>query len=195
MEPIRQGELETCLLKNIKNKLIDHIYILVEKKEWAYIYDLKTTFFIHKRPDFNDFFSIINKINFGTKNEINIIANADIFFDASLQFLINYAQNNIVLALTRYNFINEFNFNLHKTRDSQDSWIFFGKINQKLNMPYLLGTPGCDNKLAFLLDQIGYKVINPSLTIKTYHLHSSPLRFFDESKRILPPHKYLEPTI
>jgi hypothetical protein len=39
-----------------------------------------------------------------------------------------------------------------------------------------MGVAGCDNRLAYELEQAGFIVINPSLSIKTYHLHLTNIR-------------------
>jgi len=46
------------------------------------------------------------------------------------------------------------------------------------------GVPGCDNKIAYLLQEAGYVVTNPSTTIKTYHLHLSGIRHYNAKYRV-----------
>ena len=75
---------------------------------------------------------------------------------------------------------------------SQDAWIFKGSVkhndfdtviasnNKRLNevIPFGLGVPGCDNKIAAMLRAKGYKVTNPSLSIKAIHKHETQERTY-----------------
>jgi hypothetical protein len=52
--------------------------------------------------------------------------------------------------------------------------------------------PGCDNKIAYLAEQYGYNLKNPSLSVITKHMHKTNNRSgssSDLSKRIPPPYK------
>jgi hypothetical protein len=63
--------------------------------------------------------------------------------------------------------------------DSQDGWLFQASdvtlltMNKKLNqlLKFKIGTPRCDNRLAQLLHEAGFTVINPSLHMKLLHFH------------------------
>jgi hypothetical protein len=83
--------------------------------------------------------------------------------------------------------------------DSQDTWIFKGGVNQVSGADFTMGIAGCDNAIAHLLEQHGYNVINPSRTIKTYHLHLTNIRNYTDIsgnaiQRIQPPYKLINPT-
>jgi hypothetical protein len=85
--------------------------------------------------------------------------------------------------------------------DSQDVWIFNGPVEKGVDANFLLGHPGCDNALAYKLEFSGYEVLNPSLTLKTYHQHLVMVRNYlnqkgeQKEKGIPPPYKILVPTI
>jgi hypothetical protein len=59
-----------------------------------------------------------------------------------------------------------------------------------------MGIAGCDNRLAYELQEAGFQVYNPSKTIQTFHLHDIPIRTFVENviERIPPPYLLLPPT-
>jgi hypothetical protein len=42
----------------------------------------------------------------------------------------------------------------------------------------MMGLPGCDNRLAHLLSETGYRLSNPCRSIRTIHLHRSNVRSY-----------------
>lgn len=180
----RSDELVSCIEKN--GQLFDNIFVLVES---GYV-PTKTNniieFPVSSRPTFRNYFEVINRVS--GNDDINIIANSDIYFE-SLDFDVRHHQ---CFALTRYEcatgaFLNR--------RDSQDSWIFRGLIRNVdlMYCSFSLGRPGCDNRIAWELRNAGYEVTNPSLTIKTYHLHSYP-KIHVGSPMVHAPYALLEPA-
>jgi len=189
----RQDELLKCYLNNCNLPYIDNIYVL--QQEDTLLHTKCKLIKINNRPTYIDFFKIINEI--ASSNDINIICNTDIYFDSTLTLLNNYDFKNHVLCLEKYNVLPNNTIKFNNQYDSQDTWIFKGKIKEIQECNFTQGIPGCDNKLAFLFDKHGYKSINPSLTIKTYHLHNVLYRTYlkDINKlRLPPPYKYLTPT-
>jgi len=66
---------------------------------------------------------------------------------------------------------------------TQDVWIIQSqKIhNSALNNSDIpLGTPGCELRFAELMYNIGYKVYNPCLSLKNFHIHRTQLPHNDE---------------
>ena len=179
-ESRRKKELDFCLDKNESNPLIENIVIVNE----------------NKRATFGDFFQAMQPY----AGQINIIANLDIYFDESLEHA-NKLKGMEVYALTRWELIGEriIDFNGRHGRHipaqwSQDAWIFktipnFRNFNEvtavNLNnnrrseiIPFHLGVPGCDNKLAAMLRHYSFNVLNPSLQIKAIHVHETDLRTY-----------------
>ena len=147
---------------------------------------------IQPRPTYNDYFKVIcHKIGKGyfSNDDIFLIANSDIYFDETL-LLANQIKHGEVYALTRYD-IKRGQARFFDRPDSQDVWIFRGGINPIEGADFHLGVGGCDNRIAYLLNKAGYKVTNPSLSIKTYHLHESGIRTFDYKKHKVVPPPYL----
>ena len=115
-------------------------------------------------------------------------------------YLIN---NKTCLALTRWDISDKDDYKngavFFDRPDSQDTWIFRGGIPQMAGAEFGLGLCGCDNSIAYMIEQCGYNVINPSRTIKTYHLHLTNVRNYIDVvgqviERIPPPYKLLHPT-
>lgn len=192
--PIRKAEYIKCFDKNIENILINKIFILVEEKDELPLRNEKLELIrISRRPTFSDFFSIINRVT--SLNDINIIANTDIYFDNTLS-LLSKIKSNEVYALNRWDLLNEKKVRLFAKYCTNDTWIFKGKIKIK-NVDYYLGQLGCDNKILYDLKNAGFKILNPSLSIRTYHVHESNIRgeYSDPKKnnRVLAPYVYSIP--
>jgi hypothetical protein len=184
----RNTENETCLRINLENPIIDKIYLLCDDDK---------DFPVHKkiigirgsRATYNSFFKVMNE----SKPDISIMANSDIYFDKTLDYL-KFLKEADCYALTRWDVVdgNSIFFN---RQDSQDVWIFKGVV--KVNAPFESGRLGCDNRIAYELKQTGYMVTNPSKTIKVYHLHSEARaenENHDKSKTIPPPYEYVLPA-
>lgn len=221
----RTNELNYCIFKNLYNENINKVVVICTESDYSkllYIYNENKSKLIpiitDKRPTYNDYFAITTKLFNGNTN-INIIANLDIIINpeelvqqkgADIRKIVSdYITNNkTCLALTRWDVKadNVFNTNNHidsstffDTPDSQDTWIFMGGVPQISGADFTLGVAGCDNKIAYLLEASGYNVLNPSRTIKTYHLHLTNIRNYTDIvghaiERIQPPYKLLHPT-
>jgi hypothetical protein len=77
---------------------------------------------------------------------------------------------------------------------SQDSWIFKTpiKVDERLN--FLMGKPGCDNRIVQVLHENGYNVKNPSMQIISKHLHISNHRTYNPTDMVLGPYLLVNPT-
>ncbi len=172
--PERAEELRTCLINNSKLKSLNNIYTLSEIGEDEFLLENNINVIrIFERPSFNDFFRATNA--FTSTNDINIIANADIYFDKSLNCLTKVNLSNSCFALTRWDVWKNGRARLTEISGSQDCWIFKGKINN-VDGNFHLGIPGCDNRLAHEIKKAGYNLFNPSISIRAYHLHQSAYR-------------------
>lgn len=140
---------------------------------------------------------------------INIIANSDIYtsshaVSAITGFYSDPANAKVCMALSRWDVGPDGVTAIHHAhRDSQDAWVYLGKppnalIEVALHVP--MGIPGCDNRLCRLFADHGYTVINPSRTVRTFHLHNSGYRTYGtgrggaKAERVPPPYLLIEPT-
>lgn len=190
----RQNEIDFCLEKNKNCQLIDKIVMLNEKQ-----YDLNVNdkLIIHpeheKRLTFFDAFCYANQ-HF-EEDTIIIVSNSDIFFtDQELEKIKNNLKNNDCYCLSRWDYYNGQLFDRH---DSQDAWIIKTPIRVNQNMDFAVGSLwGCDNVIAYLLNQQKYHVTNPSRSIKTYHVHKDQYYepTFDQHKTLPPPYYFITPT-
>lgn len=157
----RNAELAYCLGEN--KKLFNTIYLL------------------DGRPTYQQIFDKINDVT--GDNDINVIANSDIFFDKTI-FDAAYLSPSECYALSRWDVLSLYPFNakIYNEAGSQDVWIFKGKVKKLLFADFPLGVMGCDNRIAFELSNV-YKVSNPATKIKCYHYHLSNYRTYDTHKR------------
>lgn len=181
--PKRQSELDACMEKNLRNRLINHI-IVFKNRDVMLKPDKKIIpVNIDRRPTYSDYFRIGNRYS-----GIKILANSDIYFDESLA-LCNMIESKQVFALCRWS-EHDGSLEFYNRRDSQDVWVWRDSVY--VSCDFGLGVPGCDNAIAFLLIQAGYKVISPSKKIKSIHLHNSGVRnYFETKNRVNPPYAYM----
>lgn len=153
--------------------------------------------YLDRRPIFNDFFELMDKDEF--KDDINVLANSDIYItdlNRIKDFMSQFIGKRSCLALSRWDIQPLGEPNHFMRADSQDTWIFYGNPKFKTIDSYGMGIAGCDNKLAYELEQQGYEVLNPSCSVKTYHHHLSNIRNYingDNIQRVPPPYKLVNP--
>ena len=124
-------------------------------------------------PSFNDFFEVVNRQT--DDDDRNIVANTDIYFDESIEKLRKLKMGGKFFALSRWNELENGRTVLERRLNSQDTWIFKGPV-RNIDADFKIGQWACDNRLAFLFENAGYKVTNPALDLKTYHIHRVEFR-------------------
>ncbi|HEY5267662.1 MAG TPA: class I SAM-dependent methyltransferase [Candidatus Saccharimonadales bacterium] len=159
----RKAEIDLCLKYNLDNVAFD--VIIVDSSD---------------NPTFNFMFEKINRL--AGPNDISIICNSDIFFDQTI-VLAAKINDKEVYALSRWNWINPTTSKLFDNNCNQDAWIVKGKI-ENVNGGFQMGKPKCDGRIAFELQAAGYKVSNPSRSIKAFHIHNSKVRNYTENDTI-----------
>lgn len=169
-DPIRKQEIDFCRDKNINNKLFEMVSVESQQK-----------------PTYETFFKKINEIS--GPDDINIICNSDIFFDETIELAARMGPKD-VYVLSRWDWKPDGSSTHRAIRNSQDTWIVRGKV-ENVNGDIELGRAWCDNKIAYEFNQAGYKVTNPSKSIKTYHVHNSEIRNYDVNENNIIPAKYL----
>ncbi|MCK5342619.1 MAG: hypothetical protein KAR20_04395, partial [Candidatus Heimdallarchaeota archaeon] len=158
----RDKEFKEAFKRNEENDSIDRIVLVCE----------------NQRATYQDFMNAMRDY----PDDVNIMCNADIFFDSTVEKLVDMNPHN-AFAMTRYEWPSKKLF-IHKGAFdswwSQDTWIIKGAPpddlifkNKSHWWPFGLGVAGCDNHFAWLLWMVGYDVKNPCLSIHSYHLHSA----------------------
>ncbi|MET0463417.1 MAG: hypothetical protein ABW007_09685 [Chitinophagaceae bacterium] len=147
------------------------------------------------RPTFAFLFDLVNsKVD---DTALVIIANADIYFDDENLALLNNCMNaDTCLALSRWDIDRNGQSWLFDREDSQDSWIFKGPIKAVTHCDFTMGSPGCDNAIAQRLEAGGYRIYNPSRSLRSFHLHQSNIRNYLASgdvPTVALPYRYISP--
>ena len=187
----RNEEIDFVLEKNVNSGIFERIVCVCDSIHRPKIKSqILEIFSIENRPTYDDFFSIGNRYH----GKIIVLSNTDIFYDDSLCESKNLLKEARILALTRYEYdMKNKTSTMEMGCDSQDSWIYKSPIDiSGIDTSFNLGIPGCDNRIAHELS-LKYRVINPSLTIKTHHVHESDYRTYDVNKRLEGP--YLQITV
>ncbi len=179
----RQSELKHCMLKNIENPHIEKIIVLLEgnAREFPELLGIPKVKIVEApRPTFQDFFDIANILS--GDEDYSIITNSDIYFDETIDRLTGFNMHNMCFALSRWHFHNPSKIELHNEKFSQDVWIFQGKIKPIGYAHFVMGHPGCDNRIAWELETAGYNMFNPAFDIKCIHYHMSESRNYPSGK-------------
>lgn len=163
----RKKEIDFCLRQNLANPLIKVVILETPGK-----------------PQYKQMFDRINQLT--GSDDVNIIANSDIFFDETIG-LANKIQIEECWALSRWDWYAENKIQYFNRPDSQDVWIFRGKI-KPIHSTFCLGTLGCDNRIAYEIEKSGYKISNPSMSVKTYHVHNSGVRNYNKHDVVSKPY-------
>ena len=192
----RYEEYLKCIKNNIDSGIFDKIVVFAEDNTFPFVSNIVKIERVNKRPTYKNIFNYCNS-NF-EENEICVISNTDIYFDKTINYVNVDNLTNRFICLTRYDVlpnggVSFFNQNGISTL-SQDTWIF--KTPIKINGGgYLMGKPGCDNKIALEALNSGYIVNNPSLAIKTYHIHNTGYRTYNRNDSVGGPYIGVSPCI
>lgn len=167
----RKSEIVFCLNKNLYNKYISKIIILNEGFNDPILNNEKIEQVeVDRRPAYCDF------LPFMDEHAINIIANCDIWYDHSLGKLksLRWHRKMVYLLCRR-----EKNGQIFGSAgNAHDSWAFLGKPPALTLANYQMGIPHCEQRLAAVMHDCGYFVLNPSKFIRTWHEHNSAERVY-----------------
>ena len=200
----RDMEYLTSINENVNCKLIDKIYVFISDYSVLNIESTKIEIVkLDKRPSFKFLFQWSNE---NLPSEKCIISNTDIFFDDTLSHFSEFNLTNQFIALTRWDLV-PYNGGLgiqfynHPWRGdittgqlSQDSWIFQTPVKIDERCDFLMGKPGCDNRIVQIMHEQGYDVKNPSSQIITKHLHLTNYRTYNHTDSVAGPYLLVSPT-
>lgn len=202
----RYKEIKETLSYNTYNKYIDKIILLNERiyssEELGVSSDKIKQVNIKKRLTYKDVFDYAETLG---DNKYIILSNSDIFFDATIKRIkiSGLTTNKKLFSLLRYEYkpgTSLKNCKLFGPRpDSQDSWIWHSKwkipkdISKVLNIE--LGKAGCDNKIIYLLNILGFACFNEPVLIKSYHHHNTIIRDYKHSDRVSKPYHAIFPVL
>jgi hypothetical protein len=153
-DPARNAELQDALSRNRVNPLVN----VVE---------------IPGRPTFAMMFAYMRAHT--ARDDVGILANADIYLDETAE-LFGLIGERECWACSRWE-----NGGCYNRPDSQDAWAFRGPPPD-IPADFSMGELGCDNRLARMIRDAGYKVVNPALSVKCHHLHASNVRRYSRGQ-------------
>jgi len=190
----RQKEIDMCIVNNACNRYISTVHVLLEKNgDFDDVKFNSPKIKIHsdvvgKRLSFDAAIRFANK---KLPGHICILANCDVYFDYSLSRLSHTPPlHNQMLALSRYDVKDNgvLMFNTFLAPYSQDAWIFTSPVAMEgMSVDFKMGYLGCDNRISYEFNKVGYKVTNPCLPctgIIVRHVHKSEKRNYTETDRI-----------
>jgi hypothetical protein len=194
-ESEREAENIQCLLNNLSHPLIERVHLFLQSNDFPNIPKNDRLYYIEhgRRPMFSELFEFGNKIE---NKVIKIVANSDIYFDETLKLAADALDKWDILALTRWDLKEGNSLSFYNNFKSQDVWVFRESIKPKIG-GYHIGRHGCDNRLIYEFKSNNHKIANPSLSIKTIHVHQSALRPYFEDPNyefVPPPFGYLLPV-
>ncbi len=191
----RRGEIELCLRANLAHPGIERVLLVgaVSHPPHPKLTLLPGT----DRPTFDALFRLADQ----WPGEVAIVANADIYFDATLALAAGIEQGELY-ALSRWNPITRRVSGSSLAADGSmciplsmgaDTWIFRSPL-PPLGADFAQGRPFCDHRLAWLATATELLVTNPCLSIRTWHAHASRLRTYTPADCIPGPYAWLPPA-
>jgi len=170
--PDRSKEIDLSLKLNCNNKLFNKIIIINETNQpIPFMNDNIIIINDSKRLTFKDFFNYANK--YSSEDTINVLINSDIVIGENFDKI--KLELNQALFLTRYNIKEDGSDVFQDDCGSFDTWIWKGLITKDIGN-YFMGETCCDVRLSLEFYNKGYKLKNPSLDLKTYHIHLTEIR-------------------
>ncbi|KAF9109036.1 hypothetical protein BGX27_008058 [Mortierella sp. AM989] len=210
----RQAELDVCLASATGHPLIQTVHILGTEKDLAALPSFAKAYFdyhtsprslpkvvpvkIEGRPMMADFLRYACD---NLKDHRVMFANADIYFDMTLEYFIRISDSNFdrrFFAISRWQLMfNEYlSPNMFIGHGSYDTFLFrprvlcggdqegedldlkerFKELLENLNYP--LGVLGAENRLLYEIHRLypNLWIRNPARTVKTLHMHNSTHR-------------------
>ena len=190
----RHAENKKCLFYNSHNNAITKIILMNERMYSEEELGVKSSKIVQivtgKRLSYKDAFDYVATNNI---EGYLVLANTDIFFDGSIANVMRSGLSTTRKMFCQLRFEYDGNTDLRNCRifgprpDSQDTWIWHSNMKTTsaqrkiLNVP--LGTQGCDNKVIYLFNLLGFICHNEPHLIKTYHYHKSQIRNYNKNSK------------
>jgi len=197
----RAFEIDSCLHMLTENKAIDKLYVLYENPDEIPNNSSNCIpIQLSKRPTFSNIITIISSKS--EEDDINIFMNSDCFIlEDGIEKIKSMAENEAYcLSRREIKSAKPLRVQKLKTRklwkknnDMQDLWCFRGIPKSGMSLDFYMGKPGCDNRLAYEMENAGYTIKNPRTKVAVYHFHTTQLRRYNEIDRIAEPYSF--PTV
>lgn len=179
-DEIHQKEILRAIELNCENPKIDKIFLLCEL-DYPIKHSKVKCVKVESQPTYKTFIDYFQTF---FDDDYNIIINSDIVLDYDTTDLFKTIPEGTVYALSRYEVdnhtyyepIESWKSSLHYyPHYSQDTWGFYKTSLNTSKFNIFMGAKACDSLIAYIIDSHSIKVINPCLSIKIYHIHSSSM--------------------
>ena len=205
----RQREIKKCLEQNLNCPIIDKVVLLNERDfsdDFSETDAYSTSKKLKKEIVFRrlTYKMVVEWVQKNVPdNVIVVFGNADIYLDAvSWKDVWSVDLDNVFLSLLRWDVQegDEPPKLFGPRNDSQDTWGFLStSVKSKtwdmkqLDIPF--GKAGCDNAITVEMLRKKFLIVNPSLSLKTFHLQLSNYRTYDPQEIVdRPCYMYVDPT-
>lgn len=115
-------------------------------------------------------------------DDINVCLNSDCYFTSQALYALRGIKKREVFCLSRWEIQSADDVGESAAQmkisgaGSQDAWVFIGRFESGASLDFRLGSRGCDNRIAAVFLESGYKLINPAKSIRLMHYHISGVR-------------------
>jgi hypothetical protein len=197
----RRNEINYCMNQFIKNGEIDNIYLLLSDPINIHGSNIIKIDILQEQPTYQDMFNVINTVS--KDDDINIIINSDCYIDGSnVKLIKENIEKRQVYCLSRWDILSLAPLTIRHfhSSESQDAWVFIGKMSANIKADFKMGVSGCDNAIAYEFKRIGYNTLNPSKDIQVIHYHLSNVRTYGndgvtkDKYRIRLPYHFIMPA-
>lgn len=176
----RRAELLEALNRTLFCSNIDKVILLCENCKPPFTHEKLVSIALDERPTYSLFFKIMNDI--GDFEDIVVMGNTDIYPSNDISKLQQLGRDQ-AFAFSRWDLESTSNeARLFNRKDSQDVWAFRHPIKINKDADFGLGIPGCDNRIAKVISEHGYELVNPSKSIRFFHLHETGVRNYKVGK-------------
>ena len=179
----RKQEIDDTVKRNSTHPAFEKYIIFLEKEEDRAVLEQVIIADKHievinvgKRTNYADIFKFLSDRK-DLFDKVCIYSNADIYFDDTIEELKKVTERHFI-CLSRREIDangNSVDYPPKVTMTTQDLWAFVNPVPAKLidATNFVNGHWGCENRLAYEAQAVGYQLFNPYLTVKIYHNHKS----------------------
>ncbi len=191
--PIRAAEIASCFGVVGCDPGIDKVILLTDSYTTASNGRI-SYWHVPDRPTFLDFFNAV-KVH-SSDEDISVIINSDCFIDPSTTRRLNKIKAGQAYCITRHELTSLVPLRVDKSQSpcrrfgTQDCWAVRGPLREGMQLDFMMGRLGCDNRFAYELQNVGYAILDPCLTIRVLHYHLSGDRGADRADRVPLPYAF-----
>jgi hypothetical protein len=189
-DPMRQAEMELALTRNYANSHIHSIHLMM-KQEDSFSrfegYKIHPRYSLKKRAKFLDAFRLARRLE--RDDAIYVVANSDIYFDDTIQYLHNINYSDHMYVVTRKDLekdgsivpAKEYTIDGKKVKQhpafSYDAWVFDNSIFEtQFNKNFYMGVFNAECRLSEEATNAGVKMFNLHNHVNAVHVHWSDKR-------------------